>query len=140
MRATVPSRLKPMTRRYRPTDPRFERLNNKSTHYANGKRLKTRRKSREQSLFSIEASSISLILSQLGPGSPIPNIATPSHHSLHRSRRCNRRPNIEIENRFTCWFWVAGVVIDHISNLFLLTIVVPLHKPIVAIKRRFCAM
>lgn len=90
-------------------------------------------------LSSLHCLLLPLLLSDTCPRSPVPNIASPSHHSLYCSGRRYGRSNVEIEYRFASGFGGARVVIYHVSYFLLLIRSFALDEPIMPIERRFCA-
>lgn len=53
------------------------------------------------------------------PTSSMPNIATPSHHSLNRgSRGVYGRSDVQVEDWFARRLWISSVVVDHVAYFF----------------------
>jgi hypothetical protein len=60
-----------------------------------------------------------LLLPNGGTASLMPDISTPPHHPLYRSRRCiDGGSDVEVEDWFAGGFRIAGVVIDYVADLF----------------------
>ena len=66
----------------------------------------------------------------------MPNVTTPSHHSLHSGgRRVDGRSDVQIEDGFARRLWISGVIVDYVANLLSCAAWCPAYDiPIVAVE------